>query len=148
MEKFNVRLKEAMTLRGISQTELCQLTNIPKSAVSQYLSGNFKPKQTRTYILSEVLRVSPAWLMGYDVPRRAVDKNTTNDDSEVIVLFNELDPEDKAEIRGEIKQMLKADKYKTHYTLPPFEADKNNELRKAAMKTPSQPQVKKKPKTT
>ena len=65
-----------------------------------------------------------------------------------IELYNKLDPEDKAEIRGEIKQMLKADKYKTHYTLPPFEADKNNELKKAAMKTPSQPQVKKKPKTT
>lgn len=68
MEEFNVRLKKAMILRDISQTELCSLTDIPKSAISQYLSGNFKPKQTRTYILSEALHVSPAWLMGYDVP--------------------------------------------------------------------------------
>lgn len=68
MERFSNRLKDAMELRNITQTELCRLTNIPKSAMSQYISGNFKPKQARTYSLSDALGVNPAWLMGYDVP--------------------------------------------------------------------------------
>lgn len=80
MEEFNVRLKKALMLRDMSQTKLCELTNIPKSAISQYISGGFKPKQTRTYILAEALKVNPAWLMGYDIPIEQdceqADKNT------------------------------------------------------------------------
>ncbi len=83
MEEFNIRLKKALMLRDISQTELCEITGIPKSAMSQYLSGNFKPKQTRTYFLAQALNVSPAWLMGYDVPIEpdgfsATSKDNTN----------------------------------------------------------------------
>ena len=53
MTVFSKRLKEAMQIRGINQTELCSLTGIPKSAMSQYLSGTFKPKQQRTYLIAK-----------------------------------------------------------------------------------------------
>lgn len=62
------RIREAMQLRGKTQAELCELTGIPKSAMSQYVSGKFIPKQTRIYLLSKALNVNEAWLMGYDVP--------------------------------------------------------------------------------
>ncbi len=65
MATFQERLTTAMAERGISQAELSAMSGVPKSAVNQYLSGKFKPKQTRTYILAEALRVDPAWLMGY-----------------------------------------------------------------------------------
>lgn len=68
MESFSRRLRMAMDKVGISQSELCKRTAIPKSAISQYLSGGFKPKQTRTAKLAEALNVSEAWLMGFDVP--------------------------------------------------------------------------------
>lgn len=68
MAEFHFRLREAMAAAGISQSELCERTNIPKSAISQYLSGAFKPKQDRTYLLAQALGVSAAWLMGYDAP--------------------------------------------------------------------------------
>lgn len=68
MPNFNERLKYAMKLRGMNQTDLCYKTKIPKSAMSQYISGAFKPKDERTYLLAKALDVNEAWLMGYDVP--------------------------------------------------------------------------------
>lgn len=61
------RLKEALTIKGLKQSDLCRLTGIPKSAISQYISGAFEPKQDRMYLLSKALNVSEAWLMGLDV---------------------------------------------------------------------------------
>ena len=39
--------------------------------------------------------------------------NISNDDRELLDLYHRLDAEDRAEIRGEIKGMLKAAKYKS-----------------------------------
>ncbi len=61
------RLKQAMLIRNIKQAELCRLTDIPKSAMSQYVSGIIEPKRERVNILAEALNVSAAWLMGYEV---------------------------------------------------------------------------------
>lgn len=68
MAKCCERIKEAMSLRHKTQADLCELTGIPKSAMSQYVSGKFVPKQTRTHLLAKALEVNDAWLMGYDVP--------------------------------------------------------------------------------
>lgn len=75
MTEFHIRLQQAMDMRKINQTELCEKTGIPKSAMSQYISGAFKPKQKRTYLLAQALDVDEAWLMGYDVP---VEKKDTS----------------------------------------------------------------------
>ncbi|MBQ8510787.1 MAG: helix-turn-helix domain-containing protein [Clostridia bacterium] len=71
MEEFRRRLVAVMEELNITQSELCARTGIPKSAMSQYLSGSFKPRQNRTYLIARALNVSPAWLMGYDVLRDA-----------------------------------------------------------------------------
>lgn len=62
------RLKLALTIRGMRQSDLCRLTQIPKSAISQYISGAFEPKQDRIYLISKALNVNETWLMGLDVP--------------------------------------------------------------------------------
>lgn len=62
------RMREALNLRGMKQTELVELTGIGKSSISTYLSGEYEPKQRNIYKISEALRVSEAWLMGFDVP--------------------------------------------------------------------------------
>lgn len=61
-----------MKERGMTQTELCRISGIPKSALSQYVTGLFRPKQDRTLTLARALQVDPAWLMGYDVPESEV----------------------------------------------------------------------------
>lgn len=64
MKEFSQQLKKIMQIRGVGQSELCERTGIPKSAMSQYLSGAFKPKQQRTYLLAQALRTTPEFLMG------------------------------------------------------------------------------------
>lgn len=75
MDDFKNRLVYAMDCRNIKQTDLCRITRIPKSAISQYISGSFKPKADRTYILAKALDVNEAWLMGYDV---SMERNDTS----------------------------------------------------------------------
>ena len=64
---FAHRLKQALNIRNIKQSELSSRTKIPKSAISQYISGSFKPKQDRIELIADALDVSIAWLMGFDV---------------------------------------------------------------------------------
>lgn len=87
MKEFHQQLKEAMNIRKVNQAELCARTKIPKSAMSQYISGAFKPKQTRTYLIAKALNVNEAWLMGYDVPmelNQTPEHKKTNESSETL----------------------------------------------------------------
>ena len=70
---FSERLVEAMKIRRMSAADLSRLTGIDKSAISRYRSGAYKPNQINTYLLAQSLRVSPAWLMGFDVPMSSDD---------------------------------------------------------------------------
>ena len=67
-ETISARIKKALKFKGMKQADLCKLANIPKSSLSQYLSGDFEPKQDRIYLIAKALNVSEAWLMGFDVP--------------------------------------------------------------------------------
>ncbi len=74
---FSERLNLVIRENNIRQVDLCKKTGIGKSAMSQYLSGSFAPKQQNLYALARALNVSEAWLMGYDVPReRTVVKSS------------------------------------------------------------------------
>lgn len=87
-QEFNMRLKKAMNIRAITQSELCEKTGIPKSAMSQYISGNFKPKQNRTHSLAKALDVNEAWLMGYDVPmeRQSISEQDNNQNKTIVAI--------------------------------------------------------------
>lgn len=63
------RIREALKKSGLKQADVARLTGIPKSALSQYISGAFEPKQDRIELLARTFGVSEAWLMGYDVPQ-------------------------------------------------------------------------------
>lgn len=68
IEDFSLRLDKAMKLRNIKSVELHEKTGISESLISKYLSGNALARQNKIFLLSKVLDVNPAWLMGYDVP--------------------------------------------------------------------------------
>lgn len=74
VEPCSVRLKKALATRNMRQSDLCEKTSIPKSAISHYLSGSFVPKQDRAFIIAQALDVNPAWLMGYDVPMEKTEE--------------------------------------------------------------------------
>lgn len=63
------RLREAMALRNKKAVDLSSNLDIPKSAISQYLSGRSKDMDSpRLYKICVYLDVSEAWMMGFDVP--------------------------------------------------------------------------------
>lgn len=66
MTVFSGRMRKAMHNKNMTQTDLCRITGVPKSAVSQYLSGNFKPKLERIILIADALEVSASWLLGID----------------------------------------------------------------------------------
>ena len=68
MEKFQHRLTAVMKERGIRATDLATKTGLSKARISQYVNGRYVPKSDAILSLSEVLGVSPLWLMGEDVP--------------------------------------------------------------------------------
>lgn len=78
-EKCSVRISKALSIRGMKQSELCEKTKIPKSAISQYVSGSFEPKQDRLFLIAQVLDVDPVWLMGFDVPMEKEKKNSPSE---------------------------------------------------------------------
>lgn len=86
------RISLALSIRKMKQIELCEKTNIPKSAMSQYIKGSFEPKQDRIFLLAQALNVNEAWLMGYDVPMERGSTNHKETESPVdVALKNWLD---------------------------------------------------------
>ena len=68
---FAQRLRAGLDARQMTQAELSSRSKISKSSISHYLKGDWEGKQDAVYSIAQVLNVSEAWLMGYDVPMEA-----------------------------------------------------------------------------
>ena len=73
------RLKQAMELRGLRAVDLVDKTGIPKVTISYYLSGKTVPRSDNLYKLAQVLNISEAWLLGYDVSMERSPESKKND---------------------------------------------------------------------
>ena len=114
-EACSKRISKALSFRNMKQTELCNITGIPKSAMSQYISGAFEPKQDRIFLISNALEVSEAWLMGYDVPMeretQSPDKQElTEGEKLVLELFRKIPEERQPEALELLQVALKMQK--------------------------------------
>ena len=68
MDEIKDRLALALKIKEKSAKDLSDLTNIPKSSISQYMSGYAKPKSDRIHSIAKALHINEAWLLGFDVP--------------------------------------------------------------------------------
>lgn len=84
------RLKEALYINNMKPIELSEKTGIPKSAISQYMSGYAKPKSDRIYLMSKALNVPEAWLIGYDVGYVS-EKNLLEVETKLDVVLTNMD---------------------------------------------------------
>ena len=93
-ENFADRLKKAMELRNMKASELSERAQIPKSAISQYLSGLYEAKQKSIFKLAKILNVSEGWLMGLDVPMERnfnnIQKNKKTSNSAVVFIYGSI----------------------------------------------------------
>lgn len=77
MKELAKRLEMALNYRGLKPIDLSRKTGIGKSSISQYLSGEYNPKQTNIYKMADALGVDPDWLNGRNVPMEATKFTNT-----------------------------------------------------------------------
>ena len=104
------RIRQGLSMRDMTQTDLCRKTGIPKSAMSQYCNGSLVPRQNRTFLIAQALDVSEAWLMGFDVPaeKKATPVSVEEDGRvrDFVNLFGKLTAEQQSLIIAQIKGIL------------------------------------------
>lgn len=61
-----------------SQTDFCRKTGIKKSSLSKYVHGTAIPTNIKAGMIAEAFHVSPAWVMGFDVPKNESNTNSLN----------------------------------------------------------------------
>lgn len=115
------RLRYALDLREKKAADLARDLKIPKSAISQYLSGYRTIKDSkRLFMIASYLDVSEAWLMGFDVPmERTMQKNSDvitditirmtrdSDFFELVKTLHDLDSEKVASVKQMLSALLK-----------------------------------------
>lgn len=62
-EIFSKKLKAILEIKKIKPNELSIMTGIPKSGISQYLSGKIVPKYQNLDKIAKALNVSTIWFM-------------------------------------------------------------------------------------
>ena len=103
---LKTRLYEAITIRGKKAVDLTRDLGIPKSAVSQYLSGKSQNMPSeRLYAIAKYLDVAEPWLLGFAVPMErsspedlgtlAADVLLNPDMLRLVQIYSELEQADK-----------------------------------------------------
>ncbi|MDR3270367.1 MAG: helix-turn-helix domain-containing protein [Peptococcaceae bacterium] len=102
-QSFHDRLNQAMTLKRLSQSDLSNLTDLSKSSISMYLSGDNIPRPSALEKLAAALDVIPEWLLYGDTggPPKIdrTEKITPGDVTKLLHVSGEV-------VRDSIKQGL------------------------------------------
>ncbi|KAJ46281.1 peptidase S24-like protein [Staphylococcus aureus 917] len=85
MNSFKDRLKQIMSERKISQSELSRRTGIGRNSISDYLNGKYEAKQDKVFELAKALNVNEAWLMGFDI-----SKNRKIENNDIASIYSKL----------------------------------------------------------
>ena len=106
MDIRTLRLNEAFSASGMTQTELCDKTGITKGALSSYLSGRYFPKQRAIEALSNALGVSITYLMGYD----EMNEDRSNAQEEILIeKIRKLSDSSRFVLEGIIDTLIERD---------------------------------------
>lgn len=70
---FANRLNSLLSELNMTKAELSRRTGIQPSSISDWCNGLYEAKQDKVDLLSNVLGVDPAYLMGFDVPKTKED---------------------------------------------------------------------------
>lgn len=102
------RLTKALKDKGITAAELSKRTGLAKSTISRYLKGNSVPKQDQAIAMSKVLNVSPAWLMGYDVPSEAIDFSILSEKNQILGIFERMSADQRKSLINYAEFLIKS----------------------------------------
>lgn len=113
MGDIGLLLKNRRIELNLTLKEVAEFVGVSESTVSRWETGNIaNMKSSRISQLSKILNIPPTAIMGiFDQQKENKMYSLTQDEQQTITLYRKLDTEDKAEIRGTMKGMLKAEKY-------------------------------------
>ncbi|MFI3254396.1 MAG: helix-turn-helix transcriptional regulator [Eubacteriales bacterium] len=94
--------------KGLTQADMAKILGIAQQTYGNYEKGNRQPSLEMLVKLADSFEVTVDYLLGREMPTCL---STDTDNVSLDDLFMLLDDIDKAEIRGEIKGMLRAEKY-------------------------------------
>lgn len=66
MYEINKRIREEMARQNMTMTDLARLSGLNRSSISRYVSDSIEPKQNAIGAIARALKVSPAWLLGFE----------------------------------------------------------------------------------
>lgn len=100
---FKTQLKELLTERGLKQADLCHMTKIPSSQISNYIAGKTSPSLDNARIIAEKLGVTLDELVGRKVEAKTTEPTQTiectADEAEMIRKFHALNEHTKRLVR-------------------------------------------------
>ena len=90
---FKNKIAQLLAERNLKPADLCRITSIPTSLMSNYLTGKVSPKLDNAIKIADAFNVSLDELVG-----KNDGEFLTADESELISKFRELDPDKQQEI--------------------------------------------------
>ena len=105
MSTFATRLKIYMDKANMKQAELAKKTKINKSSISEYLSGNYEPKQRNIYKLATALGIKPSQLMGIE-PEEPAPLSLNQQEETLIKKYRQLDADGKEDVDDYVDMKL------------------------------------------
>lgn len=119
-EELKDRLRIALDMKEKKPIDLAKDLGIPKSAISQYMSGYRTIKNSqRLYMIAEYLDVSEAWLMGFDVPMERhlarIEENPVGEANKLAEWYLDLEPKENENIDFIIKAYKQLDEPKREH---------------------------------
>ena len=128
MGNFENVLKSLRLSNKLTQDELSKKLKISRSTIGMYENGSRQPDFETLELIADFFNVDIDFLLGRSnkttyIPSQPTPLSTDDVQSlvtkhygtaaEGMLLYSQLDIEDRAEIKGEMRQMLKAAKYTT-----------------------------------
>lgn len=93
---------------------IAEYANLTAATISRYTSGKMSPKITTIEVLARHFNVNPAWLMGYDVKKEFINKETiklSKGELRILSNYNKLNYIGKIEAEKRVEELTQINKY-------------------------------------
>lgn len=116
-KKFGERLKNEIKKSNYTQKEISKLINVSEVTLVNYIKEKTMPDIKNLIEIANILNVKLQWLLTGD------DKNNSDEEQEIIDMYNCLTYENKIIAKHEIKKLIDEQQFKSDH--PKSSAYKN-----------------------
>lgn len=108
---FSKNLKYYMSINQKSQVDLVNDLGYDKSAVSTWCNGTRLPRMDKVDAIAKYLGVRRSDLIDERAKDNPAPVSLREDEEFLLSMYNLLDNEDRAEVRGYVRGLMRSEKY-------------------------------------